>query len=78
MRISEMINVYPGVAPKTLYVEVESNYKVPEEGKGQQDAVNFFMGQEHVNAIDSLISVSTSDARKFAQSIIDICDQIEK
>lgn len=66
------------VTGRTLYLEVESNYKVPEEGKGQQDAVNFFMGQEHVNALDSLISVSTEDARKFAESIIALCDRIDQ
>jgi hypothetical protein len=62
---------------ETFYLEVESNYKVPEEGKGQNDAVNFFMGKEHINALDSLISVSTEDARKFATSIIAICNRID-
>lgn len=60
------------------YLEVEANYKVPEEGKGQKDAVNFFTGQEHVNALDSLISVSTDDARKFAEAILSLCDRIDQ
>lgn len=62
---------------RSFYLEVEENYKVPEEGQGQQDAVNFFMGQEHVNALDSLISVSVEDVRKFAEFIIALCDRID-
>lgn len=72
MKISEYLD-----DGRIFYLEVESNYKVLDEGKGQDDAVNFFMGQELVESTDSLISVRTEDARKFAQSILTLCDQIE-
>ncbi|AND39525.1 hypothetical protein [Cytobacillus oceanisediminis] len=62
----------------TCYAAVESTYVNPVEGKGEKDAVSIYMGHEDVNAIDALISVSTMDARSFAQAIIAVCDEIEK
>lgn len=62
----------------TCYLLVQSNYVFEREGKGKADAVNFIMGVDGVNEVDSLINVSTSDARRFAQAILDICDKIDK
>ncbi|MEK3853424.1 hypothetical protein [Cytobacillus sp. FSL H8-0458] len=63
---------------QTCYAAVESTYVNPVEGKGEKDAVSIYMGQVDINAIDALISVSTMDARSFAEAIFAVCDQIEK
>lgn len=63
---------------QTCYAAVESTYVDPTEGKGEKDAVSIYMGLVDVNAINALISVSTIDARRFAEAITAVCDQIEK
>lgn len=60
------------------YLNVDHNYKLPVEGKGQKDAVSFFMGVYDTKEIEMLINVPTEDARQFAQAILNICDEIEK
>jgi hypothetical protein len=59
------------------YVQVESNYVNPPEGKGQKNAVNIFMGVMDARAIDILITVPTEEARSFARAIMNVCDQID-
>lgn len=59
------------------YLQVESNYIDPKEGKGQKDAVNFFMGVKDAGEIEFLIAVSTEEARKFANAILQICNEID-
>ena len=59
------------------YVKVDHNFKVPAEGKGENDAVSFYMGVVDAKAIDTPISVSTADARRFAQAVLNICDEID-
>ena len=71
MELMKMLKIKEG----KFYLMVESNYFTRSEGRGTGNAINFFMGQE--SETDSLISVSTDDARKFAQAIIDICDSID-
>lgn len=68
------------------YILVESNYNQGSDGKEQSDAVSLLVGQyvgdeqpEKKNPfeIDSVINVSTYEARLFAQAILDLCDEIE-
>lgn len=64
-----------------FYAEVDSNYKEVTDGKGMNDAVSFLMGQYDANGmheLDTCINVGTSDARKFAQAILELCDQIDR
>lgn len=62
------------------YLDVEPEYKEPTDGKGEQDAVSFVMGQvnDSSNQIDSVVSVSVKNARKFAEAILKVCDKIEE
>lgn len=73
MRIFEVDN-----NGRAFYLEVESNYDSVLDGTGKKDAVNFVTGEAEANELHTLISVSTEDARKFAKSIIAICDQIDR
>ncbi|MGG0718377.1 hypothetical protein ABE096_12405 [Robertmurraya massiliosenegalensis] len=61
------------------YLEVEPEYVVPEEGKGQDDAVSFVMFQDNENGheIDAVVTISVEDARVFAAEILKVCVQIE-
>lgn len=59
------------------YVAVESNYIEPHDGNGKPDAVSIFMGILDSNEIDILITVPTEEARRFAQAILSVCDEIE-
>lgn len=62
------------------YILVESNYNLDVNGKGQPDAVSFVAGQYVEDGkfeIDSVINVSTEEARLFAKAILLQCDAIE-
>lgn len=63
----------------TYYLEVESEYFEPRDGKGKNNAVSFVMGQHNENGheIDSVVSVSVENAREFAKTILTVCDEIE-
>lgn len=58
------------------YVEVDSNYVNPPEGKDKEDAVSFLMGILN-KELTIAINVSTEEARRFAQSVLAVCDKIE-
>ena len=62
------------------YLDVEPEYKEPTDGIGEQDAVSFVIGQvnEEGHQIDSVVSVSVENARKFAEAILKVCDEIEE
>lgn len=61
------------------YLDVESEYEDPADGKGQKNAVSFVMSHYNINGleIDSVVNVSVEDARKFATAILKVCDEIE-
>lgn len=68
------------------YVLVESHYEEKSDGKDQEDAIVFEMGQyvgdeqpdkKWPFEIDSVVTVSTKEARLFAQAILKLCDEIE-
>lgn len=71
---------------ENYYILVESNYNLDVDGKDQPDAISLLVGQyvgveqpdkKNPFEIDSIINVSTEEARRFAQAILDLCDYIE-
>lgn len=68
------------------YILVESNYEKESDGKDKPDAIALeigqFVGDEQPDKtwpfeIDSIITISTEEARLFAQAILKLCDEIE-
>ncbi|WP_337017318.1 hypothetical protein [Oceanobacillus massiliensis] len=64
----------------TYYLNVESHYYEPTDGKGKDDAIIFEMGQHGKNGheLDAGITCSAEDARTFAKAILQKCDKIGK
>lgn len=66
----------------TYYLNVESHYHKISDTNGQNDAVMFEMCQyegdnENNYEVDALITCSVKEARAFAESILNLCDDIE-
>ena len=65
---------------ESRYVEVDHNFANPPEGKGAKDAVSILAGTIHANNEKDIyycINVSTDEARRFAQAILNVCDEID-
>lgn len=69
------------------FILVESHYFEAKDGCGKHDAISFtvgkFVGTEqpekvHPFEYDNMITVSTKEARSFAQAILILCETIEK
>ena len=67
------------------YISVESNYHELADAKDKSDSILFEMGQfvgdeqpekKFHFEIDSIVTVSTKEARLFAQAILKLCDEI--
>lgn len=70
---------YPNL-DESHYVEVDHNYTNPTEGKGQPDAVSLITGSiysDNTKDIYHCINISPDEARRFAQAILNICDEID-
>jgi hypothetical protein len=68
------------------FILVESQYDAAKDGYGKPDAVSFTIGQYvgneqpekvHPFEYDNMITVSTEEARLFAQAILKLCDEID-
>ena len=66
------------------FIRVESNYEEEKDGCGKPDAVSFTVGQYvpgkegHPFDYDNMITVSTEEARLFAQAILNLCNKIDE
>lgn len=70
---------YPDLT-EAHYVEVDHNYTNPTEGTGQLDAVSLITGSiysDNTKDIYHCINISTEEARKFAEAILKVCNEIE-
>lgn len=67
---------------QTHYLSVESHYHELADATGQDDAILFEVG--HMNegdrgsTIDNVVTTNVEDARKFANWILELCDDIEQ
>ncbi|ART74841.1 hypothetical protein B4U37_01710 [Sutcliffiella horikoshii] len=65
---------------QVLYLQTECQYNKLEDATGKEDAVLFQMGQYSLigHQIDSGVTCSVAEARKFANYILSLCDSIEQ
>lgn len=70
---------YPDLT-EAHYVEVDHNYTNPTDGKGQADAVSLITGSiysDNSKDIYHCINISPDAARRFAEAILKVCDEID-
>jgi hypothetical protein len=77
--VNKLVRIQEKEGNTLFYLKVEPHYKVPTDGKGKVDAVLFEMGQHGLNGheIDAGITCHVQDAKAFAQSILQVCEEIE-
>lgn len=67
---------------QTYYLSVESHYYELADAAGKNDAILFEMGQhctvDESDSIDSVVTSNVEDARKFAEWLLVLCDEIER